>query len=117
MADMGKVELTFVGFEWICPKCSRWHIVRDIIGSVLICRRCGGRFEPVKPALPAWLTQEGGEPGAGDPDGDVCWFCDYAIEDPDQVAGITVECETPGGKPCPARAVNVHYGCLMDIDP
>jgi hypothetical protein len=42
-----------------------------------------------------------------------CWLCKGAGPD----TTITVECETPGGKPCEPKQVRVHFGCYMDVEP
>lgn len=42
----------------------------------------------------------------------LCWLCGCSVPDPD--TEITVECETPGGKPCLPKNVKVHYGCYLD---
>ena len=45
--------------------------------------------------------------------GPLCWLCGGF--DPDIT--IEVECETPGGKPCKSKEVEVHNGCYMDMEP
>jgi hypothetical protein len=42
-----------------------------------------------------------------------CWLC--GGRNPD--TKIYVERETPGGKPCPEKQVEVHFSCYMDIAP
>lgn len=44
---------------------------------------------------------------------DTCWLCGGSGPD----TTITVECETPSGKHCRPKNVEVHFGCYMDIDP
>jgi len=43
---------------------------------------------------------------------EVCWLC--GGKEPNET--IKVGCETPGGKPCKTKEVQVHFGCLMDMD-
>jgi len=42
-----------------------------------------------------------------------CWLCSGSKPD----TTVTVECETPNGKPCKPKQVRVHFGCYMDINP
>jgi len=43
-----------------------------------------------------------------------CWLCNCSSPPPDST--ITVECETPAGKPCKPKDVLVHFPCYMDIE-
>lgn len=41
-----------------------------------------------------------------------CWLCGGLEAE----TTIIVERETPGGEPCKAKEVQVHFGCYMDIE-
>lgn len=42
-----------------------------------------------------------------------CWFCNGL--EPDEK--YTVACDKPSGKPCEPYEVDIHFTCLMDIEP
>jgi len=44
----------------------------------------------------------------------VCWLCGGTEPEPD--SKIITECETPGGKSCKPKKVDVHFSCYMDMD-
>ena len=47
--------------------------------------------------------------------GPKCWLCGRPIEG--YYWEIKTNCETPNGKKCKTKAVKVHPGCYLDMEP